>query len=98
MEHAQRGSVSPSLTSRQPSVLILILMEHAQRARHDAAGNAFAKSVLILILMEHAQRGHFFVRPSVLISYIEIFTLINVFASKNVPVLCLRQCKGNDFS
>ncbi len=48
--------------------------------------------------MEHAQRGHFFVRPSVLISYIEIFTLINVFASKNVPVLCLRQCKGNDFS
>ena len=58
----------------------------------------YLRIVLILILMEHAQRGHFFVRPSVLISYIEIFTLINVFASKNVPVLCLRQCKGNDFS
>ena len=78
-------------------VLILILMEHAQRAHawHSEKGQ---QRVLILILMEHAQRGHFFVRPSVLISYIEIFTLINVFASKNVPVLCLRQCKGNDFS
>ena len=64
----------------------------------DGMKNTKGLLVLILILMEHAQRGHFFVRPSVLISYIEIFTLINVFASKNVPVLCLRQCKGNDFS
>ena len=72
-------------------------MEHAQRANGGSRRNT-NHCVLILILMEHAQRGHFFVRPSVLICYIETFTLINVFASKNVPVLCLRQCKGNDFS
>ena len=69
-----------------------------KEAYEDIVLSSHFDVVLILILMEHAQRGHFFVRPSVLISYIEIFTLINVFASKNVPVLCLRQCKGNDFS
>ena len=68
-------------------------MEHAQRVNIRLMIRA---AVLILILMEHAQREHFFVRLSVLICYIEIFTLINVFASKNVSALCLRHCKDNE--
>ena len=68
-------------------------MEHAQRVNNRLMIRA---AVLILILMEHAQREHFFVRLSVLICYIEIFTLINVFASKNVSALCLRHCKDNE--
>ena len=72
-------------------VLILILMEHAQRVNADEDGKkSTMKKVLILILMEHAQREHFFIRPSVLICYIEIFTLINAFVSEKCTCFLLK--------
>ena len=72
-------------------------MEHAQREVWMIGSFGYkVRKVLILVLVEHAQREHFFVRLSVLICYIEIFTLINVFASKNVSALCLRHCKDNE--
>ena len=47
-------------------------------------------SGLIIVLMEHAQREYFFVRPSVLICYIEVFILINAFASEKCTCFLLK--------
>lgn len=64
-------------------------MEHAQRIRQEFVYDR-RYYVLILILMEHAQRGAFFIRPSVLICYIGIFTLINAFASEKCTCFLLK--------
>ena len=87
MEHAQSDCLR---NYKRPSVLILILMEHAQKGDLVEIEIEPSTYVLILILMEHAQREHFFIRPYVLICYIETITLINAFASEKCTCFLLK--------
>ena len=86
MEHAQRELFS-ILGSRHGRVLILILMEHAQRDSWSARNAESA--CLNPYFNGTCSKRAFFIRPSVLICYIEIFTLINAFASEKCTCFLL---------
>ena len=91
MEHAQREN---SATMVRDLVLRLnpyfngTCSKRSQRINNDFWRRR--SRVLILILMEHAQREHFFIRPYVLICYIETITLINAFASEKCTCFLLK--------
>ena len=71
-------------------VLILILMEHAQRADYNAAAEGRKRVRLNPYFNGTCSKRAFFIRPSVLICYIGIFTLINAFASEKCTCFLLK--------
>ena len=89
MEHAQRGLSSLSTKKSRTSLNPYFNGTCSKSGTLPVIVGRDAV-VLILILMEYAQREHFFIRPSVLICYIEIFTLINAFASEKCTCFLLK--------
>ena len=72
------------------TVLILILMEHAQRALKEFMTKYSISKSLNPYFNGTCSKRAFFIRPSVLICYIEIFTLINAFASEKCTCFLLK--------
>ena len=89
MEHAQRGVAGYTADSSKEFVLILILMEHAQR---DCQRMTITQAIIRLnpYFNGTCSKRAFFIRPSVLICYIETFTLINAFASEKCTCFLLK--------
>ena len=71
-------------------VLILILMEHAQRDTKIPWCTTLRLRSLNPYFNGTCSKRAFFIRPSVLICYIEIFTLINAFASEKCTCFLLK--------
>ena len=89
MEHAQRAQRKYSCTNCLSKVLILILMEHAQRVKSYKMERLEVTSLNPYFNGTCSKRA-FFIRPSVLICYIETFTLINAFASEKCTCFLLK--------
>ena len=90
MEHAQRDKRDLTRNVYHThEVLILILMEHAQRALIELLFRAASRSLNPYFNGTCSKRA-FFIRPSVLICYIEISTLINAFASEKCTCFLLK--------
>ena len=90
MEHAQREmQVKSKTVTARLEVLILILMEHAQREDYYAT-EPKATECLNPYFNGTCSKRAFFIRSSVLICYIEIFTLINAFASEKCTCFLLK--------
>ena len=74
---------------RHELVLILILMEHAQRDMVENEG-LIRDGGLNPYFNGTCSKRAFFIRPSVLICYIGIFTLINAFVSEKCTCFLLK--------
>ena len=90
MEHAQRVLLSHGYKLTPGVVLILILMEHAQRANDMITQHQFVAYCFNPYFNGTCSKRAFFIRPSVLICYIEIFTLINAFVSEKCTCFLLK--------
>ena len=96
MEHAQRALITCNIAQLKTSLNPYFNGTCSKRAQCD--GIVPLTVGLNPYFNGTCSKRAFFVRPSVLICYIEIFTLTNALHQKSVPVFCLRHCKCNEFS